>query len=290
MEPMNERIRKNYNSLTAGQKAVAEYALKEPQNLALLLAKEIGTLTGTSETTVIRFCLSLGYTGYSELQASLRQNLIASRHQGNPLNRFGELPHPTTDLAELTRSILDRDTASMANSYEGFDPALLSEAIASMRTADRIAVVGLRAAYSPAHWLAYTLNIVRGNTILYHGGVDDANHLITEMNDKWLVIALSFPRYARETLQFVQAAKGKSARIMALSDEEISPLGSQADLFLKVIAPQPATLIGMPVIFSLLNILIGGMIARDQAGFQQRLDAYNASARHFYSFIHDDEE
>jgi DNA-binding MurR/RpiR family transcriptional regulator len=90
METINVRIRKSFNDLTASQKLVAHYVLDNPKSIALYPAKEIGTLTNTSETTVIRFCYSLGYSGYSELQEEVRKTYLAKSEEKDALITFRE--------------------------------------------------------------------------------------------------------------------------------------------------------------------------------------------------------
>lgn len=274
METINDLIRKRYNKLTKGKKAVAEFVQEQPQQVALLTAKQIGALTGTSETTVIRFSLEMGFTGFGMLQEEIRKSLIAPKKYDNPLRKIGDLEHNGKEV-DLTRFIVEQDITYMNKTVDEIEPEQLARAIDSIIAAKKIVVVGLRATHTAAYWLAYTLNIVRGNTTLYRGGIDDANYIISDLVEDCLVIALSFPRYMTETVQFVESAMRRSAKILTISDNELSPLGGKSDIFLKINAPQPVTLKGMTVLFSLLNILVGCLIDKDQKNIQHRLDSYN---------------
>lgn len=288
MNAINERIRSRYQALTSGQKAVAALALKEPQRLAMHTAKEIGAATGTSEATVIRFCSAIGYAGYSALQEAVRQSLLTAKQTDHSLRSIAELPE-SIDPRQLPRLIAKQDADYMEKTARELDPEALPRAIGLIEAAAKIVVVGLRAAYAPAHWLAYSLNVVHGNTTLHRGETEDAYALISEMNESSLVIALSFPRYTSETVHFVEAARRMSARILAISDDELSPIGRHADVLLKVAAPQPVTLKGITVVFSLLHIIVDSLIARDRERVQRRIDDYEAAGQHFYSFYKEQE-
>ncbi|MCK9906696.1 SIS domain-containing protein, partial [Frankia sp. Cpl3] len=103
------------------------------------------------------------------------------------------------------------------------------------------------------------------------GQIDDANYLMTQMDSKWLVVALSFPRYSQETISFAKAAREKGAKILALTDDVLSPIGPIADLLIKVSAPAPTALKGMATMFSVLNVLVSGVVQADRKNVQQRI-------------------
>lgn len=65
---LEELITKNYSTLTKGQKKVATYILRNPEEVAFLTSKKLGKNAGVSEATVIRLANALGISGFSEIQ------------------------------------------------------------------------------------------------------------------------------------------------------------------------------------------------------------------------------
>lgn len=291
METILSHVRKAFDSLTAGQRKVAKYMLEDPSRIAMLSAKEVGALTGTSETTVIRFCVEIGYTGYGMLQKGIQNALVQERQNGNPIRRLGDVAaSEPTDAAAYIAHRMDQNAANVERTLAQLSPAALEQAAERIRTASHIAVIGLRASFAPAHWLTYSLNILRGNTILYHGGMEDGNYLLSQIRPGWLVTALSFPRYMRETHEFVREAKRRSAQVLAITDDELSPLALLADQLLKVESEQPVTLQGMPAVFALLNTLTGFLAVRDRQQVQQRLDQEQAIGERSFYFVNTDDQ
>ncbi len=283
MDNVHDRIRKHYNQLTNQQKLVAKFVLDEPKQIALNPAKVIGSLTSTSETTVIRLCYALQYSGYSELQNEIRKHLLSPEKRENPVLKYHDL---TEDAGHGEFAYtMGQDLVSIQEMMNSLDNQLLKRAVESILKAKKIIVVGFRSSYAPAHWLTFALNIVKGNATLYHGQVDDANHFISETTKDYLVIALSFPRYVQETILFAQAAKEKGAKILAISDDELSPIGPIADMLIKVNTPLPTTLKGMATMFSVLNALISGVAYADREKVQQRIRMYEETSRQFYPFV-----
>lgn len=285
MESVHERIRKSFEQLTTQQKLVAKYMLDEPNQVALLPAKMIGANTGTSETTVIRLCYALGYSGFSELQNEIRQSLLFPVIQENVVQTFHDATYEYRDSDDVISFTMEQDMAFIQKTMNGLDRRLFDQAVHSIVKAKKVVVAGGRTSYASAYWLSFALNIVKGDTHLYRGQVDDANYLISEADEEWLMIALVFPRYLQDTVQFAKAAKEKGATIVAITDHELSPLGPFADVLLKVTTPSPATLKGMSAILTLLNALVSGVSQLDRERAQKRIKMYDKTSEQFYPFV-----
>ncbi|PFS01990.1 hypothetical protein CN988_28420 [Bacillus thuringiensis] len=94
-------------------------------------------------------------------------------------------------------------------------------------------------AHVPARWLSLILNTIKGNTYLYTGGADSTTYFFTDRESEWLVIMISFPRHPKAEITFVKAVKSIGAKIISITEGEISPVASEADVMLKVIPPEP---------------------------------------------------
>ncbi|MED4586537.1 MurR/RpiR family transcriptional regulator [Brevibacillus choshinensis] len=285
MESVHERIRKSYEQLTNQQKLVAKYILDEPNQVALHPAKVIGANSGTSETTVIRLCYSLGYSGFSELQNELRQMLLFPVIREGVVQSFHDAAYEFNDSDDVISFTMEQDVSFIQKTLNGLDRHLFDQATQSIVKAKKIIIVGGRTSFAPAYWLSFALNIIKGDTHLYRGQIDDANQLISEITEDWLMIALVFPRYLQDTLSFAKAAKEKGSKILVITDHELSPLGPVADVLLKVTTPPPATLRGMSSIFTLLNALVSGVSQIDQERVKKRIQRYDKSSEHFYPFV-----
>ncbi len=72
-------IQNNFNSLSKGQKLIAEFIMNNYEKAAFMTAASLGGETvGVSESTVVRFANTLGFDGYRELQKEL-QELIKNK-------------------------------------------------------------------------------------------------------------------------------------------------------------------------------------------------------------------
>ncbi|MFP3392738.1 MurR/RpiR family transcriptional regulator [Brevibacillus sp. SIMBA_040] len=286
---VKERIRKQYGNLTASQKIISKIAIEKPSLLAIHTAKKIAELTNTSEATVIRFCYALGYSGYTELQDEIKKSLLVGEQKKGPFQKYRDT-EGTLSRDNYAHQVIETDIAYLQQSLQQLDYGLLQQAIDHIIRANRIVVVGFRWCHIPAKWLFSSLNAIKGNTHLYTGAVDNADYFLTEREQEWLVIAISFPRHPSETVAMVHSAKELGAKILAITEGELSPISQAADLLLKITTPQPVATSGMPTLFSILNVLIQGVMVHDSENVQKRLQHYDEISSKLYSFAGDEEE
>lgn len=281
MKALREKIRSQFNELTKRQQIVAQYISDHAEKIAFQTAKELGEITGTSETTVIRLCYTLGFSGYSELQKQI-QDIVMKEKQMSPLEKYRNSTGNLTGDRQFLKHTVEEDIAYIHKFSESIDEETWQNIIKSIIHAEDRFIVGFRSSLAPASWLAFSLNIIIGKTHLYRGYTEDAVYLISQLTEKSIVIAISLPRYSQDTVSFVQAAKKKGATILAITDNELSPVGIHADHILKVETPSPSALKGMTVIFSLLNVLVNGVAVAEWDDVQKRLGDYETISQDFF--------
>ena len=62
-----EKIRRLMDEFTRSQRMLAEYIIQRPEKVGFLPINELAQAAGVSVATVIRFCNTMGYSGYVEL-------------------------------------------------------------------------------------------------------------------------------------------------------------------------------------------------------------------------------
>ena len=71
-------IQIKFPRLSKGQKLIADFILKNYDKAAFMTAAKLGDSVGVSESTVVRFAIELGFSGYPKLQKAL-QELIKNK-------------------------------------------------------------------------------------------------------------------------------------------------------------------------------------------------------------------
>ncbi|WP_116135022.1 DeoR/GlpR family DNA-binding transcription regulator [Tropicimonas sp. IMCC34043] len=76
-----EAVRESLPALSPKMKAIAEYALGQPQDFIRRTSKDLCQVLETSEPTLIRFCKSYGKSGLAEFRIDLALSLVAEQRE-----------------------------------------------------------------------------------------------------------------------------------------------------------------------------------------------------------------
>jgi len=66
------KIKNNFHKFSKGQKLIAQFIIEHYDKAAFMTAAKIADRVDVSESTVVRFASSLGYSGYPEMQKALQ--------------------------------------------------------------------------------------------------------------------------------------------------------------------------------------------------------------------------
>jgi DNA-binding MurR/RpiR family transcriptional regulator len=98
--------------------------------------------------------------------------------------------------------------------------------------ARRIVVIGSDLAAVLAEYLGYHLNLL-GLPVVVASSAGPVTHTVRSLNDKDLVIGVSFRRGIRQTVEGLQDARAKGAYCIGIADTYVSPLARHCqELFL----------------------------------------------------------
>ncbi|SIT72651.1 MurR/RpiR family transcriptional regulator [Edaphobacillus lindanitolerans] len=238
------RTEKVFPSLTKGMKKVAEALLHDPYSFVIHPAKQIGSITGVSETMVIRFCKALGYDGFSQLQETLKQEMLKF-DSPIPLDDYVPTPFTTNIRGDLD---LIESNLQQLNTSE------LSSVVERIIKSERVIVVGYYQSNAFAYWLFFNLNYITGNAHLYRPETDARLLDLTPPNS--CVIVFSFYRYAMDTIRFVKEAKNKGITVIVITDSHVSPVVQYADHIVLIRLGRASLLRKGPVTLSVINSIL----------------------------------
>jgi DNA-binding MurR/RpiR family transcriptional regulator len=224
---LTERLQKNYPSLTKQQKKVAEFLLSQEPEAAFLSVAELARRVHTSQASVVRFARAIGFKGYPELQRELRN---AIRQKISPAKVLENLMGKNFQEKTYAR-IFQMDVQNLKETEEINSPETLDRVVKEIIRAPRIGFIGFRTSHAVAYLLYYFLSRVRKHCEFLDTGENLTNQLIN-FRPGDLLVALSFPRYSRQTIEVLRYGKKIGCKIIALTDTPISPAGQIADIVL----------------------------------------------------------
>lgn len=222
-------IKSNYYKFSKGQKQIAQFIIEHYDKAAFMTAAKIGETVDVSESTVVRFASSLGYSGFPELQKALQ---VLIKNKLTTVQRIG-LDEDINNSDKLHKKILRNEINNMRYLLENLDTNALDKATDLILNAKKVYILGLRTSSTLANYLGFYLDVILDNVkVLNNIGVNSLYEEIIRIKETDVLIVLSFPRYSNNTIEATKFVKEHNAKIIAITDTEASPFHSMADVSL----------------------------------------------------------
>ncbi|WP_167553042.1 MurR/RpiR family transcriptional regulator [Evansella clarkii] len=264
---LGEAIRQKYESLSEGQRQVAKYLLEQPEESAFKTASQIGKEVGVSESTVIRLAHSLDYEGFTQIQQAVREQVFKTN---STVYKFQSSADTLVEQTNIFSSVLLKDIEIFNKMLGSLREKDLWEVVDSIIEADQVVVAGQRISQGPAYWFSFMLNLMLGKVNMYPASKDMVENMLY-LTEESVVVLISFPRYSKESIQYARLAREKGAKIIAVTDNLLSPSARIAD---KTLTTEINTSSGMDAIASitsLLNLIIAGISSKNKSEVKERL-------------------
>ena len=236
-DELRDVINEQFDTLSPHLQRLARYALHNPSGFALSTIVQVARANEVQPSSVVRFAKAFGFRGFSDLQKVFRHRLIEgtpelrnevySQHESMeqlaedaPLHLFHDFSTASNDAVEEVRHTVTNES--------------LKTALHMMETANTIYVIGQRRAFPVAAYISYGLARLelKGFLVDFVGGM--AHQQIATMTKDDLLFAVSFPPYTPEVVKIVKDAHIREIPVLAITDDERSPLATHSAHSFKV--------------------------------------------------------
>ena len=223
-----ERIRMMPPSFSKSHKKIADFILQNYEKAVFLTSFKMGQQCGVSESSIIRFATTLGYSGYSEFQREI-QDLLKTQITMSQRLKETSLSGDGGIMQGMMQKGIDGIQYAMMNLNEkDFD-----RAVAVLSQAKRVFLVGSRSSYGLVYYFAFVLNWIRESVFAVNCSNEIIDYLATLTEDD-AVLAISLPKYPKSTVDALEAARSKGAHTIAITDTMTSPLIPHSEISLLV--------------------------------------------------------
>ena len=255
-DPLLATIDENLKRLSKGHKKIAAYIEENYDKAAFMTAAALGQKVGVSESTVVRFATELGFKGYPELQKELQQliksKLTAVQRMEVSENLIGD--------SDIITSVLNGDIELIRATAEKTSREAFKNAVSEINRAKRIYILGVRSSAALASFLAFYFNLVfDAVTLIDTASASEMFEQMFRIDEKDVCIAISFPRYSKQTVNALRFIADRGAKIIAITDTEKSPIASFANHLLVARSDMASVVGSLAAPLSLINALIAGV-------------------------------
>ncbi len=233
---LNSLLQESYSNLSKKMKLVAFYIIDQPQNLALNTLAVIAEDIGVYPSTLVRFAKHFGFSGFAQLQklfkVQISQSAINYRQRITDVQKI-IASDVSTSSATIFHDIASRNIAATQLLSEQVNVELIEKSVQTLFTADEVIVCGSNRAHPVAVYFHYMLNNL-GIRCRIANDANEIEHLSHWLNDKTVLIAITFNPYNSSTTQVVEEAKKADAKVILLTDTELNPIAHLADFLFSI--------------------------------------------------------
>ena len=251
-------IEDNLSTFSKGQKRIGRYILDHYDQAAFMTASKLGKLTEVSESTVVRFAAELGFDGYPAMQKAL-QEMARNRLTSTQRIQAAENIYDRDVLS----SVLQADIENLRQISMDEDRDTFQTAVEKIVHARHIYILGARSSTHLAGYLYFYMQMIFENvTLVQASAAGEIFEQLFRSGEGDVMIAFSFPRYSKDTINAAHFARSRGAEIIAITDQKQSPVAQLSSAALLAPSEMLSFIDSMTAPMSLINALLVGIATK----------------------------
>ncbi|WP_423409311.1 MurR/RpiR family transcriptional regulator [Heyndrickxia sp. MSNUG] len=219
------KIKAIYSSLSSREKAVADYILKNPQEIIHLSITEFSENSSVAEATIFRFCKRLGFRGYQAFKIALASEVV------EPIKNIHEEIKEEDEVLTLAEKVFTGHIEAIKDTLNLLDGQVLETIVETLSRATRIDFYGSGGSSAIA-MDAYHKFLRTG--INCHAHSDGHQQIISAalLGPGHAAIGISHSGSNKDVIEALRIAKANGAATIAITNHYKSPLTKEADYVL----------------------------------------------------------
>jgi DNA-binding MurR/RpiR family transcriptional regulator len=247
------------SAFSKGQKRIAAYILENYDKAAFMTASKLGQLVDVSESTVVRFASQLGYDGYPSMQRALQEMIRSRLTSTQRIQAAGDRLSGQDVLGTVLQSDIDKLREVVAQA----DRTDFDNVVERIMNARHIYILGARSSSFVAGYMNFYMHLLCENvTLVQSTAAGEIFEQMFRIGPGDVMIAISFPRYSQITMNTVKFARDRGATIIAVTDNELSPVYQMSDAALLAPCEMISFVDSMVAPLSLINALLVALAYR----------------------------
>ena len=241
-------------TLSRAERRVGRALLADYPSAGLASAARLAERSEVSPPTVLRFAQSIGFDGFTDLQASLRAELTAQSN--GPITRLLSAPAAGGLLDRLMRQAGGQNDRSI-ETLARLPDAALEAAVALLSDVGRpLHLHGGRFSHLLATHLAQHLEQLRpGVRVLADPSGRDLGTML-ELTRRDVVVLFDYHRYQRSAADLAAAVHRAGATVLLITDDLACPVAPDAEVVLAASSTVGTTYQSMAAGFLLTELLV----------------------------------
>jgi RpiR family carbohydrate utilization transcriptional regulator len=238
--------------LSPRRQEIIRPAFEHPREFVLLSIRALAQRLKTDPATMVRVVRGMQFGSYREFQHYLHELSIAHATSLDTMQTGSarELTIPTQ-----ARVSLDQDFKNLDALIHSMDARRIAALARRLYSAKRIVLLGGDLAANLARFLEHHLMIL-GLPVTSASSPGEVVHKVRFVGKKDLVIAISFRRGLRQTVEGLRQARDNGAYCVGITDTFVSPIGQFAHECFLASVDTPSFGASYVAPIALLNVIV----------------------------------
>jgi DNA-binding MurR/RpiR family transcriptional regulator len=255
------KIRSVLDSLTKAERRVADAVLTNPEAAIFDSVTDLAEKAGVGETTVLRFCRTLGCRGYQEFK------LLLARQEVTPSRNLAENVEESDDPATILRKVAETNARAVSQTTALLDPNVITRTVDALLAARRVQIYGVGSSGITAQDAMYRFRRI-GVPAEAIPDPHFAAMAAALLGRGDVAIGISHSGSTKDTVDALRQARQAGATTICLTAHGRSPITAVADIVL-LTAPREAPLQGSSFAAKIaqihaLDLVYVSMVLRDE--------------------------
>lgn len=260
MNKLNQFYKEHYNTLTKGEKKIAEYFVKNPKKVMLLSALELGKEIGVSDASILRFSKALGFQKFSDLK-----NYIASGFSTiTPNDRMVKNWDNFHSQNDIVNKIVNSDLENIKEFLLHIDFEQIETVVNWMNKAKKIYFLGIGSSRAISQFMFWHMKRLGFNTECINEGGLGLYEAFSHITKKDIVMLFSFPRFLNDEVKSITLAKEQGAKIITVTSNSFSEISFLSDMVLETFVENDGFFNSYMVPMELCNIMLTAIFEKNK--------------------------
>ena len=228
---IRNRIKENYETFSAKELRVAEYVMKNYQQSMLLSSTELANAAGVSDTTVVRFAKSLGFSGFLQYRNQIKKEYVPTQKVYDSLSSLADEQKNEEALIPWYFHGLLKNCNDFFNQIP---ESQIEKMVRLIKEAETVYLFGIGSDVVIAHFLENYLRLmgIRCITITEEGLAMKEKFFAMKEHDCLFMSA--YPTLEQSDYWVCDYVKRKNAKLLLLTDSELTAHKLNADVSINV--------------------------------------------------------
>lgn len=224
-------IREKMDGLSKKESAVAEFMAQNREKIIYFSITELAEQTHTSEATITRLCLKLGYGGFQMLKLSVARELIA------PQKQIHEQLNPGDSADMIIEKVFNSALETLQQTKAVLDSEAIDRCITVLEHCEKLVILGCGNSAAIA-MDAYHKFLRLGKCVQAHADGHMQMIAVSALTERDVVIGISHSGSSRDISQALFLAKKNGATVISITANGNSPVSKLSTISLHTDSPE----------------------------------------------------